>query len=285
MPLPSRSEPRPAAGGSIPPDAPHYAPAPVLVAEQRQLFQRVLGALSRGGVGFAVAGAFAFQHYTGIWRFTKDLDLFLPAEKIDVALTLCRTAGLVTEITDPVWLAKAWAGDYYVDLISGMSNGVFWVTPAWIEQARPGEVLGGRYRLLAPEEMILSKLFVTRRERFDGSDVCHLVYRCGETLDWPRLIASTGEHWEMLLWHLMLFRYAYPAAPGAVPRPVWRELMSRFAAGMGGAAPRASFRGSLLDPLLFAPDVTEGGLENLEDALRRRRLQARAAEGNPPAAR
>ncbi|MGH9488449.1 MAG: hypothetical protein ACRD04_12790 [Terriglobales bacterium] len=51
------------------------------MAEQRQLLQRVLPVLSHGGVSFAVAGAFAFQHYTGIWRFTKDLDIFLPAAR------------------------------------------------------------------------------------------------------------------------------------------------------------------------------------------------------------
>lgn len=244
-------------------------PAPVLVAEQRQLFQRVLRALTRGGVGYAVAGAFAFQHYTGIWRFTKDLDLFLPAEKVEVALALCRTAGLVTEITDPVWLAKAWAGDYYVDLISGMSTGVFWVTPEWIEQARPAEVLGLKVKMLAPEEMIVSKLFVTRRERFDGADVCHMLYRCGPGLDWDRIQRTVAEHWEILLWHLLLFRYVYPAAWSAtVPEPLWRGLLARLA-----QPPLGTFRGSLIDPLLFAPDVQQWGLENLEDAARRRRLE------------
>lgn len=262
-PLPDRPPPpRPA-----PPPA-----APVWVAEQRQLFQRVLRALSHGGVGFAVAGAFAFQHYTGIWRFTKDLDIFLPAEKVQVALTLCRTAGLITEVTDPVWLAKAWAGDYYVDLISGMSNGVYWVTPSWIERAHSGVVLGHRHRILAPEEMILSKIFVTRRDRFDGSDICHLLYRTGGTLDWPHLLEEVGAHWEMLLWHLILFRYVYPAAARAVvPTALWRELMQRQTAA-DASSPPIAFRGSLIDPLMFAVDVGEWGFDNLEDESRRRRL-------------
>jgi len=247
----------------------------VLVAEQRQLFQRVLRALSRGGVGYAVAGAFAFQHYTGIWRFTKDLDLFLPAEKIEVALQLCRTAGLVTEVTDPVWLAKAWAGDYYVDLISGMSNGVYWVTPEWIERAQWEEILEQRCKLLAPEEMILSKIFVTRRERFDGSDVCHLIQHCGTELDWERLLEATGKHWEMLLWHLMLFRYVYPAEGRKTPDWLWRELLGRLDLILhrGGGGERR-FRGSLVDPLMFAPDIAQLGMENLEDASRRCRLEA-----------
>ncbi|TAN21068.1 MAG: hypothetical protein EPN33_13330 [Acidobacteria bacterium] len=256
-----------------PPPNPATPPAaPVWVAEQRQLFQRVLRALSHGGVTFAVAGAFAFQHYTGIWRFTKDLDIFLPAEKVQVALTLCRTAGLITEVTDPVWLAKAWAGDYYVDLISGMSNGVYWVTPSWMERARSGIVLGHRYRILAPEEMILSKIFVTRRDRFDGSDICHLLYRTGGTLNWPHLLEEVGAHWEMLLWHLILFRYIYPAAVRAVvPQAVWRELERRQIEA-DTVPPAVAFRGSLIDPLMFAVDVGQWGLDNLEDESRRRQL-------------
>lgn len=249
-----------------------------MVAEQRQLFQRVLRALSRGGVNYAVAGAFAFQHYTGIWRFTKDLDIFVPAEKVGVALTLCRTAGLVTEVTDPVWLAKASAGDYYVDLISGMSNGVYWVTPEWIELAHRGEILGQRVRLLAPEEMILSKIFVTRRDRFDGSDICHLIYRCGAKLDWNRLYRHVGEHWEMLLWHLLLYRYVYPAAAHLVPAVLWRELLERAQAA---PAPPPEFRGSLIDPLMFETDVAQWGLENLEDVSRHRRLTAGESATSP----
>ena len=256
------------------------------MAEQRQLFQRVLGALSRGGVSFAVAGAFAFQHYTNIWRFAKDLDLFLPSERIPVALTLCRTVGLVTEITDPVWLAKAWAGDYYVDLISGMSNGVFWVTPAWIDRGRAGEILGQPVRLLAPEEMILSKIFVTRRDRFDASDICHLLYCTGAELDWDRLVAGAGEHWEMLLWHLLLFRYIYPyAAQASIPPALWSDLLDRVRAAPAGV-PR--FRGSLIDPLMFEVDVVDWGLDNLEDRFRRVRLSAlpespSASEAGTPA--
>lgn len=251
------------------------APAPVWVAGQRQLFQRVLRALRHGGLGYAVAGAVAFQHYTGIWRFTKDLDIFLPAELVPAALASCRGAGLATEVTDPVWLAKAWAGDYYVDLISGMSNGAYWVRPDWIERAHQGPVLGRTHPILAPEEMIISKIFVTRRERFDGSDICHLLYCRGRLLDWPHLLREAGAHWEMLLWHLTLFRYVYPAAARTViPAGVWRELGRRVR--RQGQPPPTTFRGSLIDPFMFAVDVEAWGLENAEAGSRRSRLRSEA---------
>lgn len=256
------SSPREAAD---PPRRPPDREAVVWVAEQRRLFQRVLDALGRGHIPFAVAGAFAFQHYTGIERFTKDLDIFLPAERVAVALTLCQTAGLVTEVTDPVWLAKAWAGEFYVDLISGMSNGAYWVTQEWIERAHWGEVLGRRHRLLAPEEMILSKLFVTRRDRFDGSEICHLLYRAGSRLDWTHMLRAAGGHWPMLHWHLMLFRYVYPAAARSViPAPVWKELERRQRDADRQPAPEG-FRGNLIDPIQFAVDMQAWGLHPIEE--------------------
>jgi hypothetical protein len=256
-----------------PPRRPPASAGVVWVAEQRRLFQRVLDALSRGRIPFAVAGAFAFQHYTGIGRVTKDLDLFLPAEAVAKALALCRARGLATEVTDPVWLAKASAGEYYVDLISGMSNGVYWVTGDWIRRARPAALLAGTYPLLAPEEMILSKIFVTRRERFDGADICHLLYARGRELDWPHLLEAVGEHRGMLFWHLLLFQYVYPAAVEQVPRAIWRRLRREQQAGLA-APPAAGFRGSLVDPLQFATDVQAWGLENREEESRRRRLRA-----------
>ena len=37
--------------------------------------------------------------------------------------------------------------------------------------------------VLAAEELIASKLFVSRRERCDGADVAHIVYRAGNRMD------------------------------------------------------------------------------------------------------
>lgn len=268
------------------------APQPTLPAEERRLFRRVLSALTNGGINFALAGAYAFQRYTGIGRVTKDLDLFLPSADVGRALELCRRAGLRTEIRDPVWLAKARSGRYFVDLISGMSNGAIWVTPDWIARARPAEWLGVPLRLLAPEEMILSKMFVTRRERFDGSDICHLIYCHGPDLDWHRLLAATGDHWPLLLWHLMLFQYVYPAAADKVPPPVWRRLWTRWwRQHRGGGAQRSrgravtapDFRGGLIDPVMFAPDLELWGLADLEAEYRGRRLGAQPPRKAPGA--
>src|SRR5439155_446590 len=80
------------------------------------------------------------------------------------------------EVCDPVWLAKAHRDEYFVDFITGMSNAALTVTDSWITRARPAVILGLPTRILAPEELLASKLFVVRRERFDGADIAHIIY-------------------------------------------------------------------------------------------------------------
>lgn len=242
---------------------------PLFSAEQESLFREVIELLEGSGIGFAVSGAFALHEYTGIWRDTKDLDLFLPAVEVRRALALLRRAGFETEIPDPVWLAKAWRGDFFVDLITGMSNAVVRVDASWIQRSRRSEVLRLRARVLPPEELIASKVFVTRRERFDAADICHIIYRTGQEMDWNRLLDLVGEHWQMLLWHLVLYHYVYPADAGRVPQEVWEELLQRFRVELTRPNRALEFRGSLIDEKMFAIDVMEWGRRDILQEQRR----------------
>jgi hypothetical protein len=246
---------------SVPPEFP---------PEQRALFCEVLHSVNRARVPYVVAGAFALQKHTGIWRDTKDLDLFLPAASVPEALRHLQGQGFETEVRDPVWLAKAHRDGYFVDLITGMSNGVITVDQSWMERASDSMVLGVPTRVLAPEELIASKLFVNFRERFDGADIVHVIYGTQGQLDWTRLRQLVGDHWELLLWELVLFRYVYPAWQHYVPREVWNDLLSRLRNELDNPSCGVAFRGSLLDARMFAIDVEEWGME---DPLAKKRAQ------------
>src|SRR5690348_18312877 len=108
-----------------------------LPPEAASLYREVLLAMNEHGLPYAVAGAFALQKYTGIWRITKDLDLFVKAEDVPSAIDYLVQCGFRCEILDPVWLAKAHRGEYFVDLISGMSNAVIVVDDSWMDRAQP----------------------------------------------------------------------------------------------------------------------------------------------------
>ena len=241
---------------------------PIFAADQESLFREVIELMTRNKVQFVISGAFALHEHTGIWRDTKDLDFFLPAQEVPRALKLLEQDGFVTEIRDPVWLAKAHRGDYFVDLLTGMSNAVIRVDYCWIERASLSQVMGLPVRVLAPEELIASKVFVTFRERFDGADICHIIFGVKGKLDWQRLMHLIGEHWEMLLWCLVLYQYVYPAYSSYVPRTIWDELLQRFQIELEHPNRDLQFRGSLVDEKMFAIDVVEWDKRNLLEEYR-----------------
>jgi len=100
---------------------PSKAPPP-MQADQRPPIERgahllALSALKNAEVPFVVAGAYALHLYTGIYRDTKDLDLFPRQADALRALEVLAADGWRTERTDEVWLYKAFRGEWFVDLI------------------------------------------------------------------------------------------------------------------------------------------------------------------------
>jgi hypothetical protein len=249
---------------------------PVFCQQQETLFREVITLLERKRVPFVISGAFALHEHTGIWRDTKDLDLFLPTAEVQRALKVLEEAGFETEILDPVWLAKARRNGFFVDMITGMSNGVIRVDYSWIRRASRSQVFGLSVRVLAPEELIASKVFVTRRERFDGADIAHVIYGTRGKFDWGRLMQLIGEHWEMLFWSLVLYHYIYPANSDYVPRQIWDELLNRFKVELAHPNKDLEFRGSLIDEKMFAIDIKEWGKR---DILEEHRAKAELIRG------
>ena len=243
-----------------------------LPEEQSTLFQEVLTILEEKGMPHAVSGAFALRQHTGICRFTKDLDLFMTAKTSKETFAHLRQRGFECEVCDPVWLSKVRKDEFFVDLITGMSNGVIVVEDSWIERAQPAVVHGITTRVLAPEELVASKLFVAKRERFDGADIAHVIYGTYKAFDWNRELELVGENWEILLWSLVLFRYVYPAQTHYVPAEVWRELLEKFQKTIATRDSKARFRGSLVDENMFAIDLNEWGLDDLLEERRSQRL-------------
>jgi len=252
---------------------PETSSAPPLVPRKQQaLFREILALFEKKHISYAVAGAFALREHTGICRETKDLDLFLTSDNATLAFQHLREKGFECEVCDPVWLFKAHRNGFFVDLITGMSNAALVVDDSWIKRARPAVVCEAQTRVLAAEELLASKLFVTRRERFDGADIAHVIYGTRGKIDWVRVLSLAGEHWEILFWALVLFRYVYPAQTHYVPADLWRELLSRFQEAISHPDPAARFRGSLVDDKMFAIDLNEWGLDNLVEEYRERRL-------------
>jgi hypothetical protein len=221
-----------------------------------------LRAFAASDVPVLVAGAYAFFEYTGIFRDTKDLDLFLRERDLEDAFRVLEGAGFRTEVEDASWIGKGYRGEWFVDLIFSSGNGVAVVDDLWFEHARPGRVMGVDVLLAPPEEIIWSKGFVLERERYDGADVNHLIRAMGEELDWDRVLFRFERYWEVLLSHLALYRFAYPGERSKVPDRVMEALLGRAAEELGTDHPRALCRGNLISRVQYRHDLVHLGYED-----------------------
>lgn len=213
-----------------------------------------LAALTSENVPYLLGGAYAFAHYTGVVRHTKDLDVFVRPADAPRALEALKHAGYRTEITFSHWLGKAFCGDDFVDVIFSSGNGLCTVDDEWFAHAvglEPGGAL-----ICPAEELIWQKAFIMERERFDGADVNHLLRACGSVLNWDRLLRRFGPHWHVLLVHLILFSFVYPAERDRIPARVVEALMGRWRNEMnGGEAEEKVCQGTLLSRMQYLSDT------------------------------
>ncbi len=219
-----------------------------------------LKTLTLAEVPFVVGGAFALKHYAGLARGTKDLDVFLCRRDLPRALEALREKGYTTDETFPHWLAKAWCGEHFVDFIYASANGLCQVDEQWFESAATVTIFDEPSLLCPIEEVIWSKCFVMERERFDGADIYHLIAAKGDTLDWNRLLTRVGEHWRVLLGHLVFYSFVYPREREKVPAWVMDDLMSRVTAERGSDADDTPVcNGTLLSREQYLFDLAEKG--------------------------
>ena len=186
-------------------------PAPdtgTLDVSAQEFYRHALDVLQEADVPFLLGGAYAFAHYTGIERHTKDLDLFLCHDYVGRARATLEEAGYRTELTYEHWLAKAFAGNDFIDLIFNLGNGIGPIDWSWFETAEEGRLLGRPVQVLGPADMVWSKIFTMDRGRYDGADVNHLIHARGASLDWRRLLDRCGGY--------------------APPRPIGRDTCNRI---------------------------------------------------------
>lgn len=226
--------------------------------EQRlfDFYGTALVALAEARLPFLIGGAYALTHYTGIVRHTKDIDLFMRPEDCPRALKVLSETGYRTELTAPHWIAKAFYGEDFIDIIFSSGNGIATVDDTWFAHAVEAQVLGRTVKVCPPEETIWSKAYVMERERYDGADIAHLLRAWGAQMDWPRLLQRFGEHWPVLLSHLILFSFIYPSDRDQIPGWVWQELLPRVERELRtSCAGERICRGPLLSKAQYLIDI------------------------------
>lgn len=231
--------------------------------EEREVYRRALQALNAASIPYVVAGAYAIYEHTGIYRQTKDLDLFVEPTAVVPAARALHDAGFVMRLEDLHWLAKGFVGDKFVDLIYGMGNGVSFIDDQWVKHSRAGVLAAHPVRIAPAEELLWHRLFISERHRHDMSDVVHLILCSGDVLDWERLVARVGPHWPLLLAQLQIFSFVYPGYRSNVPAWVMEQLIEQARADIARDEEDADVtRGTLISRFSFAIDVREWGFSD-----------------------
>ena len=231
--------------------------------DKAELYRQALELLNRGAVPYLVGGTYAFHYYAGIARATKDFDIFIRAQDLQRVLDVLVRCGFKTEVAFTHWLAKAFNGDRFIDIIYSSGNGIVQVDDEWFAHAVDKEVLGVPVKLCPAEEMIWSKSLIMERERYDGADVAHLLRHCSGLLNWERLLRRFGPHWRVLLSHLVLFGFIYPGERALVPSSVMRELMNRLLDELDVPTRDSKVcQGTLLSRSQYLVDVDEWGYDD-----------------------
>lgn len=241
-----------------------HGPPERMTKEAEAFYAEALAQLKKSKVPFLLAGTFAINAYTVLNRPTKDLDIFVKASDYPKVLAYFKEQGYKTEVEDERWIAKVGKGRHFFDVIFNSTIAVTPVTDAWFKDAREGVVYKHKVLLLAPTELIWSKVFVQDRYKYDGADVAHVILAEGKKVDWKRLLSYMEQYWEVLLMHVLNFRFIYPTERERVPRWLLDELLVRLGEQAKLPAPRMKIcRGRLFSRSDYLKDITEWGFADI----------------------
>jgi hypothetical protein len=231
--------------------------------DERVVYRRALQVLNQAGVPYVVSGLYAIYEYTGIYRKTKDLDLFVEPGDVVAAARVLKEDGFAVHLEQAHWLAKALRDGKQVDLIFGTGNGLSFIDAAWHEHSRAGILAGEQVRVAPPEDLLWHRLFVSERHRSDVSDILHLILCRGDELDWQRLLARVQEHWRLLLAQVHLFDFVYPGHRRRIPHWVRAELYHRAQDAIDEEGDPDICQGTLISRFSYNIDVNEWGFRDL----------------------
>jgi hypothetical protein len=191
------------------------------------VYEEVLDEALRRNIPFALGGAFAVATYTGCWRNTKDLDLYVLPDHKDRMITMVGELGLVdyfsTREYDRWWIYRAMRNDTIIDVIWAMANHRAQIDDLWM--SGPEVILQGRRLKSLPVEALLwDKLYIMQRERCDWPDVCNLLYYAGPEVNWEYLLSRIGEDTPLLAGALSVFRWVSPGRAQQLPSWLWERV-------------------------------------------------------------
>jgi predicted nucleotidyltransferase len=151
--------------------------------------KKAVAAVRESEVPFLLGGGLAAWARGGP-ETEHDLDLMVKPHDAERAWQALKNAGFRTEDPPEDWLYKAWDGDVMVDIIFEPSGGP--VDDAMFERAEELDVHAVRMRVMALEDVMVTKLLSLREHELDYEPVLEIARALREQIDWDEVWRRTN---------------------------------------------------------------------------------------------
>jgi len=158
--------------------------------EMCESMKNAAGALRDADVPFVLGGSLAAWARGGPAP-NHDVDFLVKPDDVERAAQILAELGLRIENPPEGWLVKAWDGDVLVDLIYDPSSGP--VTDEVIERGEEREVLSTRMRVMALEDVMVTKLLTLDETHLDLAGSLEIARPLREQIDWDEVRGRTKD--------------------------------------------------------------------------------------------
>jgi predicted nucleotidyltransferase len=155
-----------------------------------EVLKKATPILEEAGMPFVLGGGLATWARGGP-ESEHDLDLFVKPGDAERALQALEEAGFRTEKPPELWLYKAWDGDVMIDVIFSPKGGD--VDEDWFERADEMEVAAVRMKVMALEDVMVTKLLALGEHELDYESVLEIARSLRERIDWEDVRSRTAE--------------------------------------------------------------------------------------------
>jgi predicted nucleotidyltransferase len=150
-------------------------------------------ALREADIPFLLGGSLASWARGGP-ETRHDLDLMIKPEDVGSAVSALQAAGMRPDDPPEEWLAKVWDGDTLVDLIHHPKGTR--VDDALIERGEVMSVLGMEMRVMALEDVLVTKLMALDEHSLRYESLLPIARALRERIDWDDVRGRTQDsHW------------------------------------------------------------------------------------------
>jgi predicted nucleotidyltransferase len=156
-------------------------------------------------------------------RSTDDIDVFVTPDHASRALEILEADGFTTEVSDPVWLYKAFKHGVLVDVIF-RSLGDIYVDDEMLERAEHREFKGTRVRMIPPEDLLVIKaVAAAEHSPHHWYDALAIIAR--QELDWDYVLRRARSAGPRRVLSLLLYAESTDLA---VPITAIRDLLAQL---------------------------------------------------------